>query len=252
MFHQNLGPIVQRAMLELNNFKPSILEKYDREVLIRLYWQYHPRFKSFKILSTKNANMLDIGSGNGGLFYWKEYLLPARADMKMTALDLQKGEHFGKYERYLVFNLDSGDIPLPDNSFDFIFLSHLIEHVSNWKSLVENCARLLKSNGTIYIETPSKHTIDLPSKEFYIQKGYLCTTINFKDDFTHVETVDLDEVGDFSSEFNLITLEKGICKIPFLENTLLSAGLQQRDAELCQYGLWSKLLFSSYLMLCKQ
>ena len=84
MFHQNLGPIVQRAMLELNNFKPSVLEKYDREVLIRLYWQYHPRFKSFKILSTKNANMLDIGSGNGGLFYWKEYLLPSRADMKDT------------------------------------------------------------------------------------------------------------------------------------------------------------------------
>src|SRR5580765_6025925 len=47
-----------------------------------------------------------------------------------------------------------------------------------------------------YIETPSRHTINLPSRDFYRQKGFPCTTINFKDDHTHVETVDLDEVGD--------------------------------------------------------
>lgn len=252
MFHQNLDPTIERAMLELDSFKPSTVENYNRDKLIELHWRFHPRFRSFKIFPRKNAHVLDIGSGSGGLFFWKEYREPVRTDLKMTALDLQKGEHFNRYDNYVLFNLDNGDIPLPDDSYDFIFLSHLIEHVSNWKSLVENCARLLKSNGTIYIETPSKHTVDLPSKEFYIQKGYLCTTINFRDDFTHVETVDLDEVGDFSSEFNLITLEKGFCKIPFLENTLLSGGLQNKDAELCQYGLWSKLLFSSYLILCKQ
>jgi len=251
MFHQDLRPLIESALLDLDSFEPAVTENYDRENLIRLYWQYHPKFKSFKIFNSENSNMLDIGSGSGGLFYWKDYFLPNRADIKMTALDLQKGEHFDKYENYVLFDLDNGAIPLPDNSFDFIFLSHLIEHVASWKSLIQNCARLLKKNGTIYIETPSKHTIDLPPKDFYIQKGYLCTTINFKDDSTHVDTVDLDEVGEFANNFNLITLEKGYCKIPLLEHKMLSSGMLNRDAELCQYGLWSKLLFSSYVILCK-
>jgi len=76
--------------------------------------------------------------------------------------------------------------------------------------------------------------------------------INFKDDLTHVETVDLDEVGNFALEHNILTLEKGYCKSPFLEDLLLSFGLLNKDAETCQYGLWSKLFFSSYIILYKQ
>ena len=200
------------------------------------------------MFAAPNANMLDIGSGSGGLFYWKEYQLPLRVDMKMTALDLQKGEHFDKYDNYALFNLDEGNIPLAANSFDFILLSHLIEHVGNWKSLIEKCNKLLKSGGIIYIETPSPHTVHLPPKGIYLKKGFLCTTINFKDDLTHIKTVDLDEVGNFAMEYNILTLEKGYCKSPFLENLLLSFGLLNKDGETCQYGLWSKLLFSSYIM----
>jgi SAM-dependent methyltransferase len=193
--------------------------------------------------------VLDIGSGSGGLFFWKEYLLPVRPDLRMTALDLRKGEHFDRFDNYVLFNLDGGDIPLPENSFDYIFLSHVIEHVKDWRSLLEKCNKVLKEKGIMYIETPSKHTVYLPSRDFYRQKGFPCTTINFMDDHTHVETVDLDEVNDYASGFNAVALEKGYCRNPFLEDILLSFGHHHNDLATSQYGLWSKLIFSSYIIL---
>ena len=251
MFSQNIEPLISQAIEDLNIFIPQPVENDKRDKLIELYWRFHPRFKSFKVFPGENANVLDIGSGKGGLFFWKEYIEPVRTDLKMTTLDLQEGEYFNYYENYVLFDLDNGDIPLPEDSFDYIILSHLIEHVSDWRSLIEKCNKVLKDRGILYIETPSKHTIDLPSRDFYRQKGFPCTTINFLDDHTHVKTVDLDVVCDHAGRFNVVVLEKGFCRTPFLENTLLSFGSQYNDVEIAQYGLWSKLIFSSYVMLQK-
>jgi len=251
MFSQNIEPIIKKAVEELNVFTPASVENYKREKLIELYWQFHPRFKSFKTCPGTDAHVLDIGSGSGGLFFWKQYLLPVRTDLKMTALDLREGEHFDKYDDYVLFNLDSGDIPVRENSFDYIFLSHLIEHVRDWRSLIEKCNKVLRDKGIMYIETPSKHTIHLPSRDLYRQKGFPCTTINFMDDHTHVEPVDLDEVNDYANGLNIVALEKGFCRNPFLEDILLSFGHRFQDPQASQYGLWSKLIFSSYIVLQK-
>jgi SAM-dependent methyltransferase len=195
--------------------------------------------------------VLDIGSGSGGLFFWKEYMLPNRKDLKMTAVDLQKGEHFDRYEKYVILNLDDKTLPFDNESFDFIMLSHLIEHVKDWKLLLDECKRVLKSSGTVYIETPSLHTRDLPESKYYKDMGFPCQTINFFDDGTHVEPVDLDKAGAYINSIDCVVLEKGYCRSIYLEDQLLSYGYQNKDMEVSQYGLWSKLLFSSYIVLQK-
>jgi SAM-dependent methyltransferase len=251
MFNQQVDPIVQNAIAALNDFKPVSIDGHDRNKLIELYWQYNQRFKTFKTFSKQNGSVLDIGSGSGGLVFWKDYLHPHRMDLKMTALDLQKGEFFDRYEKYVILNLDQKGLPFDNESFDYIMLSHLIEHVSDWKALLQECNRVLKREGTIYIETPSKHTLNLPSKKHFVEKGFPCTTINFFDDDTHVEPVDLQQVSTFGNELGFITLEGGYCKSIYLENILLSYGHKHNDQEVCQYGLWSKLLFSTYIVLQK-
>jgi SAM-dependent methyltransferase len=250
MFGQTITPLIKTSLDYFNNFKPTKVT-YNRDQLLMLYWQYHQRFKSFKTFSVANGNVLDIGSGSGGLSFWKEHMLPNRKDLKMTAVDLQKGEFFDRYEKYVILNLDDKTLPFESDTFDFIMLSHLIEHVQDWKALLDQCKRILKRSGAMYIETPSKHTLDLPQNKHYKDMGFPCTTINFFDDATHVAPVDLDEVGAYSNSIDCMVLEKGYCRSIYLEDQLLSFGRANNDMEASQYGLWSKLLFSSYIMIQK-
>ena len=250
MFSQKIDLLVKNSLSYFEPFTP-VKVNTERDDLIKLYWQYHQRFKAIKTFPVQNGSVLDVGSGSGGLFFWKEYMLPNRKDMTMTAVDLQKGEHFNRYEKYVILNLDDKTLPFEDNSFDFIMLSHLIEHVNDWKSLLDQCSRILKKSGVMYIETPSLHTRNLPSSSVYKEKGLPCQTINFFDDKTHVEPVNLDEVGTYANSVDCMVLEKGYCRSIYLEDQLLSFGHKHNDQEVAQYGLWSKLLFSSYIVIQK-
>jgi SAM-dependent methyltransferase len=251
MFNQQIEETINNAKAFLDSFRPLPTQKFKRDQLIELYWQYHQRFKSLKSYTAINGNVLDIGSGSGGLQFWKDYLNPQRTEIKMTAVDLQKGEFFDRYDKYVILNLDEKQLPFEKESFDFIMLSHLIEHVQDWRSLLTQCYKILKKEGVIYIETPSKHTLSLPSKKYYVEKGFPCTTINFFDDSTHVEPTDLGKVSSFGQELGFMSVEGGYCKNVYLENLLLSYGYEHNDIEVCQYGIWSKLLFSSYIVLQK-
>jgi hypothetical protein len=62
----------------------------DKNKILEQYWMFHPRFRFFK-QSPLNANLLDIGAGSGGLFYWKEWGIPIRLDIKLHAIDQIKG-----------------------------------------------------------------------------------------------------------------------------------------------------------------
>lgn len=58
-------------------------------------------------------------------------------------------------EGVIAHNLLKG-IPFPDNSFDVVYHSHILEHFSrnDGKKLIEECYRVLKVNGTLRIAVP--------------------------------------------------------------------------------------------------
>src|SRR5438874_2697256 len=111
MFSQKIEPLISKAKSDLDFFTVFNVTNYTRNELIESYWQFHPRFKSFKIFPPENSSILDVGSGNGGLFFWKECMKPIRTDIKMTAIDLQKGEYFDLFDSYRELNLDDADLP---------------------------------------------------------------------------------------------------------------------------------------------
>jgi ubiquinone/menaquinone biosynthesis C-methylase UbiE len=65
-------------------------------------------------------------------------------------------------EDVIAYNLLKG-IPFPDNSFDVVYHSHILEHFSrnDGKELMEECYRVLKVNGTLRIAVPDlKRIVD--------------------------------------------------------------------------------------------
>lgn len=59
---------------------------------------------------------------------------------------------------------DVQNLTMDDNSFDFIFIVHTLEHVPNPELVIENCKTMLKSNGYIFVEVPIQSQIDAPEK----------------------------------------------------------------------------------------
>ena len=58
-------------------------------------------------------------------------------------------------------NLDAGALPFRDDSFDQVRAVHLIEHVENVISTIEEFHRVTRAGGTIYLVTP--HYTDFSS-----------------------------------------------------------------------------------------
>jgi len=74
---------------------------------------------------------------------------------------------------------------IPNNYFDVIVISHIIEHLHNGDKVIEGLLPKLKKGGYIYIEYPGQRSTKLPSMK---------RTLNFYDDPTHVRIYSVAEV----------------------------------------------------------
>jgi len=95
---------------------------------------------------------LDVGCGNGYyLSYLKHHGWEVKGvDFSATAADVARHQ-FG----IDVFAGELQDAPFELESFDFINMSHIIEHVADPLRMLRHTASLLKPGGILYIETPN-------------------------------------------------------------------------------------------------
>lgn len=54
----------------------------------------------------------------------------------------------------VVHNLDETPYPFPDNSFDAVYLNHCIEHLADPKRALQECVRITRPEGVIFITVP--------------------------------------------------------------------------------------------------
>jgi len=98
-----------------------------------------------------SPSFLDIGCATGALLF----RLNERG-WRVTGVEISPSAEYAQKERYL----DVKTAPLEENSFpsasfDVIHASHLIEHLNNPKNFLQECFRILKKDGTIFITTPN-------------------------------------------------------------------------------------------------
>jgi 2-polyprenyl-3-methyl-5-hydroxy-6-metoxy-1,4-benzoquinol methylase len=95
--------------------------------------------------------LLDVGCGDGIL------LSMISDDIEKHAVDVL--EHFSENSgcvRYLKHDVSRG-IPYPDETFDVVHSSELIEHLIDTEFFLRECRRVLKIGGKLVISTPNLH-----------------------------------------------------------------------------------------------
>ena len=98
---------------------------------------------------TPGTSVLDIGAGAG----WQSKLLSTHGAF-VEAIDLVTTSYKG-LRVFPVKDYDGSKIPFPDNYFDIVFSSNVLEHVSKVEEFQEEIQRVLKDSGIAIHIVPS-------------------------------------------------------------------------------------------------
>ena len=101
------------------------------------------------------ARILEIGGGTG-----QQALALSQRGFRLETLDLVDSEYAGA-RVFQVTEYDGSTIPFPDDSFDFVFSSNVLEHVENLPQLHSEIARVLKPGGSAI------HVLPTPAWRFW-------------------------------------------------------------------------------------
>lgn len=223
---------------------PPNLRNVGRDQLIEWYWRAHPRFHFFKSVAP-NARVLDVGAGSGGLPFWRQYLAPDRSDVHLFGVDLVRPPTASLYDDFRAVDLNAG-VPFPDEAFDAIIASHVLEHVAVPAATLAEIARSLRGGGFAYVEMPSPATKTLPTAAEYRAAGWPMMISNFHDDGTHRDTLDPEALVAMADAKGLRCLHAGYVSVPYLEQAMMAQGIAWKDAEILLYGYWSATRWAQF------
>lgn len=147
-----------------------------------------PKFRFIhSLFKNKSFNLLDVGAGSHSATKTKA----AFKNCNYYGIDITKSyenddSDFKTMSGFYEMDLTKLQFStIPDNFFDVIMMSHIIEHLYNGDKVIEALLSKLKSGGFIYIEYPAERSTRLP---------HMKRTLNFYDDKTHVRIYSVNEV----------------------------------------------------------
>ncbi len=111
----------------------------------------------------KHHRILDLGCGEGRHAI-SAYLLSeamhvvavdlSKADINTANVRLQEFANKGSEQQCDIFIADGLKLPFLDNSFDIVICSEVLEHIPNYKSMLQEINRVIKSEGVLAISVP--------------------------------------------------------------------------------------------------
>jgi len=148
------------------------------EFIKSIFHNFDERICFFKSLSDKSV-VLDIGcgSGNNG-FLLRKYF----QQIEIHGVDIYHSDDLPGYYKFCSVDLNIEKLPFPDDYFDAVIFTHVIEHLINIDIIGLEINRVMKKYSKIYLETPNWTSILVPS--FGINRKQH-GPFNFYDDFTH-------------------------------------------------------------------
>jgi SAM-dependent methyltransferase len=216
--------------------------------VMELYFTFHPRTAFLKTLPP-DASVADIGAGDGSLSVFKGWPVPERKDLKMYAYSIEKGRLFDEFEGYEISDWNVAPPEFDGRTFDAILSAHFIEHIADPTSFVAWAARKLNADGRIYLEWPSKASLDLPPRKDLEAAGIPMIISRFNDDSTHRQLPDGDVMVAAFEAAGFVIETRGIVRLPWLEDEML-AHFKDSDVRFPrQAAFWSRTGWSQYLVI---
>jgi SAM-dependent methyltransferase len=105
-----------------------------------------------------------------------------RGDLRHAGVDYSEPDAVPSGFDYRPANLNKQTLPFPDDYFDLVVASHVIEHLDDPVAFFGDCARVCRPGGKIYVACPSERALWLPGFPFQHDKFY---SLSFFDDPTH-------------------------------------------------------------------
>ena len=195
-------------------------------------------------LAGMSIRILDIGCGNNSPSTTKHWFPGCRyegADIQqynLSGTDLVAMDAF-----YLLGADGSGYSAIPDRSYDFIILHHVVEHMADPLPILATVCSKLKPGGLIWIGFPSLRSLSLPSGE---------GTLQFCDDPTHVRVPHVWEISNILLANGVKVLHAGRSRSFFREAlgaAMLPWAMLRRlfTGRLSGAGLWYILGFEDHV-----
>lgn len=169
-----------------------------------------------KFLKVKGKIGLDVGSANGALAMELAKLGAKKiygidiADSFITAA--KKDATRQKVKNVSFQQADANVLPFPDNHFDFITCTEVLEHVPGFQKAIKEIYRVLKPGGQFAITVPNTLC---PAEMLHQAKHYLMYALT-KDPITHINLFFLPTVKKHFSWGKNIKVQPLHFVLPFL------------------------------------
>lgn len=104
---------------------------------------------------------LDIGCGNDYASVTKNYLHKVEYWGVDKSVYNNGTDDFNYMDRFIDADLEKSEIKeIPYGYFDVLVLSHVIEHLRNYSTVILNVIPKLSDNGVLYIERSTPHSMN--------------------------------------------------------------------------------------------
>jgi len=131
-----------------------------------------------------DGSVLDVGC-----FGWIQHRIAkdlGLTDLKHFGVDWGEAEGVPEGAVFKKADLNKEKLPFQNDSFDFVVVSHTIEHLQNPVEFFGDCIRVCKPGGVLYFEAPSERSLWLPGYPFCYDQFQ---SLSFFDDPTHFPRV---------------------------------------------------------------
>jgi len=174
-----------------------------------------------------------------------------RTDLQHAGIDYSPVEPPQNFE-YRICDLNKDQFPFPDDTFDVVVASHVIEHMQDPVAFFRELARVTKCGGKIFIEAPSEQSALRRGMWFAFDE---MRSLSFWDDPTHLGrpwppqalyrlascySCEVEKVG---YQTTIIDKIKALIKIPL--------GTVLRNARWVETGIWSLYGWAAFAVIRK-